>query len=370
MAGAGQPWYMPLTWPVGHVIAATKEAAVPKAATKSREAAGALDAGSQAKPRIRHENVAAELDFVGHATSVVAASRSFLLALACIYYLHGGEDPQTGYPAFGRAATLEWSWFWPLLARNIAATWIIAGFWDWFLYFSWVAPHLRRFKMNDKYPSLAQMKHDALHTTFASVCGTVVEAFMCHLYAAGRVEFHSDLFSPWTLLAAATITHWRVPHFWLIHRAMHPWRVSFLPKSLDPGQFLYRHCHSLHHKSYNPSAFSGTSMHPLEATLYYSASMMAVVAGAHPAVALGCIVDCAVGAWLGHDGFMWPGSGDAFHQVHHECRDCNFGAMHVPMDKWLGTFAARPSDVKKIWGKTPANDMPVHAASKSRSGVE
>jgi sterol desaturase/sphingolipid hydroxylase (fatty acid hydroxylase superfamily) len=32
--------------------------------------------------------------------------------------------------------------------------------------------------------------------------------------------------------------------------------------------------HSLHHKSYNPTAFSGTNMHPVESTLYYSAALI------------------------------------------------------------------------------------------------
>jgi sterol desaturase/sphingolipid hydroxylase (fatty acid hydroxylase superfamily) len=36
----------------------------------------------------------------------------------------------------------------------------------------------------------------------------------------------------------------------------------------DVGRFLYKHVHSLHHKSYNPTAFSGTSMHPVEAFMY------------------------------------------------------------------------------------------------------
>ena len=73
----------------------------------------------------------------------------------------------------------------------------------------------------------------------------------------------------------------------------------------DVGKFLYRHVHSLHHKSYNPTAFSGTSMHVVEATLYYSAGIVPVLMGGlHPVVALAWIVDCAVGAWLGHDGFQ------------------------------------------------------------------
>ena len=34
--------------------------------------------------------------------------------------------------------------------------------------------------------------------------------------------------------------------------------------------------------------------------------------------ALAVIIDCAMGAWLGHDGFQWPGSGDYFHMLHHK----------------------------------------------------
>ena len=50
--------------------------------------------------------------------------------------------------------------------------------------------------------------------------------------------------------------------------------------------------------------FSGTSMHPVEATLYYSVGVLPALFGFHPVLALGCIADCAFGAWLGHDGFQ------------------------------------------------------------------
>lgn len=47
---------------------------------------------------------------------------------------------------------------------------------------------------------------------------------------------------------------------------MHPWfpknNKGMVP---DVGRFLYKYIHSLHHKSYNPTAFSGTNMHPIEA---------------------------------------------------------------------------------------------------------
>ena len=53
-------------------------------------------------------------------------------------------------------------------------------------------------------------------------------------------------------------------------------------------------------------------MHVVEATLYYSAGIVPVLMGGlHPVVPLAWIIDCAVGAWLGHDGFQvrilyWP----------------------------------------------------------------
>ena len=58
----------------------------------------------------------------------------------------------------------------------------------------------------------------------------------------------------------------------------------------------------------------------------------------------------SLGAWLGHDGFQWPGSGDYFHLLHHQYFDCNYGAMHVPLDWLFGTFIGRKEDLRKVWG--------------------
>eukprot|EP00939_MAST-03C_sp_MAST-3C-sp1_P000763 g763.t1 len=336
MAGAGQPWFMPLTWPIGHV-------------------ASAMSMGKDVKSE--KPKAAASLDLIGHLTSFCGAMRAFGLAIVCIYVLF----PDETYPAFGAAKTFRKEWILPILFRNLVATWTICGFWDWFLYFSPMAKKLHKFKLNPKYPSLDQIKHDAFWTTTASICATGIEIGLCHAWATGHFPYRKDVFNLSTLVWALTITHWRIPHFWCIHRMMHPWKVNGIP---DVGKFLYYHVHSLHHKSYNPTAWSGTNMHPVESTLYYSASLIPVAFGCHPAIAVGCIIDCAVGAWLGHDGFQWPGSGDYFHQLHHAHFDCNYGAMHVPIDKWLGTYAGRKEDVKKIWGKRPAgakaNKTPVH----------
>ena len=81
MAGAGQPWYMPATWPLGHLGSAI---------TKDPEE-------KPPKP-----SSAPYLDLMGNLTAIAAAARSWTLAYLCIFYL-----PQKfgleAYPAFGPA---------------------------------------------------------------------------------------------------------------------------------------------------------------------------------------------------------------------------------------------------------------------------
>ena len=311
MAGAGQPFYMPILFPFGNVV---------QVATLDKDA-------KAPKPE-----ATADLDLWGNLTSMMASTRSFLMAYFCIFVLFKDYD----YPAFGSGKTLQWSWIEPILFRDLVGTALIAGLWDWFLYFSPWKQRLAPYKFNKDYPSNQQVYHDIFWTFSASCTAAIVEVFCCWCWANGYFGFRSKSLMDhpvWNAFWMMTITHWRVPHFYVIHRMMHPWKWTIC--GVDPGKFLYKWVHSLHHKSYNPTAFSGTNMHPVESTLYYSAALVFVAFGCHPVIAVGCIIDCAVGAWLGHDGFQWPGSGDYFHQMHHQHFDCNYGAMHVPMGMYV-----------------------------------
>ena len=76
---------------------------------------------------------------------------------------------------------------------------------------------------------MKQLRHDALHSTIASACGTAVEAFLCHGWANGYLVIRHKAMSESPLLYAAMailVTHLRIPHFYAIHRVMHPWRVG------------------------------------------------------------------------------------------------------------------------------------------------
>ena len=94
------------------------------------------------------------------------------------------------------------------------------------------------------------MYHDFFVTTTASVFAALVEIVLCHMWANGTLSYQATLGENWplTLFFAFTITHLRIPHFWLIHRMIHPWKIKGIP---DGGKFLYKHVHSLHHKSVN-----------------------------------------------------------------------------------------------------------------------
>ena len=70
-------------------------------------------------------------------------------------------------------------------------------------------------------------------------------------------------------------------------------------------------------------------MHPIEATLYYTACLIPVYLGLHPVFAIAVIFDCGIDAWLSHDGFQWPGQGSYFHQLHHKHFDGNYGGKHL-----------------------------------------
>merc|ERR1712012_1026749 len=208
-------------------------------------------------------------DLIDHLRTCLGSIRSFLFAYVIVFYIHGDD-----YPAFGAATTLSWSWMCPLLVRNILSAWAVCGFWDWLMYLSPLAARFKPFKIYPKLPTWSQVRHDAFWTTIGMV---------------------------WILF----MTHLREPHDYVRHRLLHPWRLNWFPGP-DPGRFLYKHIHKLHHKSYNTTAFSGTSFHPIENTIFLSAGFLAVPFAVHPVIFVALMVDCGFAAWLGHGGFVFP----------------------------------------------------------------
>jgi len=320
MSANSQPFYAPLMYPLLNVFHMLKTV--------------------RSKTEPIKTAIVGSLDVWGYLTLVMSSIRASFLAYIAMYWFEN-------YPGFGPAADIKLGWIVRLVARNLIFTWIVCGLWDYLLYFSPLKKKLLKFKINPKYPSMDQFIHDAQYTTLASLVAAALEGTLCLSWSRGILSYGNwEESLSLNVCMMMTTTICRSPHFYLIHRMIHPWRIAGIP---DIGKFLYKHVHSLHHKSHNPTSWSGTSMHPLESFLYYSSCLIPAFLGLHPLVSLTFIVDSALSAWTSHDGFTWPGTGNPFHMMHHSTFDCNYGNEQIPLDKFFGTYAEKKEDVRRIW---------------------
>jgi len=117
-------------------------------------------------------------------------------------------------------------------------------------------------------------------------------------------------------------------------------------------------------------------MHPVESTIYYTACLCSIPFGVHPVIPLAMIYDCGLQAWIGHSGFVWPGSGNWYHVIHHMYFDANYGTPNMPFDWLFGTFSATGLDCQDLWKTTKdkiglaANEGSIHEPNTTHIKVE
>lgn len=242
-------------------------------------------------------------------------------------------------------------WILPIVGRDLFLMVAVAGLWDYLLYFSRLRERMRPWKINAKYPGAAQLRRDVFWTLSATLLASLQEVLVLRYGLAGRaVPFLSRRSSAaWALLMFQV----RIGHFYVIHRGMHPWFRR--GARFDPGRFLYKHVHAHHHKSHNPTAFSGISMTPVESVAYFTAALLPLCfeSGRHPWLHLYYKLDCAMGAQIAHCGFDGPGGASYFHQLHHAHFECNYGDAAAPFDWLMGTFEDGSTYAKKKGGGEP-----------------
>jgi len=160
-----------------------------------------------------------------------------------------------------------------------------------------------------------------------------------HLMASGKVPYYNDFwkYPVWSLVWLLFVTYWREFHFYWVHRMIHPWKRN-LPLIGDPGYFLYKNFHKLHHLSYNPGPFSGLSMHPVEHFIYYTCTLLPLFVTLHPLHFLYAKFHADIAPIAGHDGFDKPGGAADFHYLHHAKYECNYGVPLVNFDGLFGTW--------------------------------
>jgi lathosterol oxidase len=248
---------------------------------------------------------------------------------------------------FSRASTgFSSDWIIPVFGFNYLCMVSTFGFWHWWTYHGPYASTLNRFKFNPEDPyqgpeGAAALRREIFYTFLGWTQSSVLQCVGTWAYATGRAPFYEDFWSRpiFSLTTLLLVNLWRTTHFYWVHRLMHPWGWKGPWAAWDLGATLYRHVHSLHHKSVNPGPWSGLSMHPVEHFLYYSCAWVCLATPLHPTVFLFAKFHADVSPVGGHDGHEDPGGGGAgYHWLHHHRYEVNFGVPTIDWDRFMGTF--------------------------------
>lgn len=258
---------------------------------------------------------------------------------------------------FGLTAVVFWVWIVPpvdvmqslsigwaayLYAVNIAMIVAFYGAMELRLY---VRRHQgTRFKFNPEFPEdkhskffwfSSQTKDNMLRSlAFGVTIWTAIEVLVLWAFANGWVPWLTLANNPvWLIVLALIVPVIHELHFYCIHRLIHT-------------RWLYKHVHSVHHRSVNPSPWSSLSMHPVEHLLYFMSGAYHLILPSNPLLALYQMHYAGVGAIAGHIGFDRIEIGNdravdahAFtHYLHHKYFEVNYGDGLVPLDKVFGTW--------------------------------
>jgi lathosterol oxidase len=263
------------------------------------------------------------------------------LAIAVLFY-HTLWDYTFARAAAGPAL----DWVGAVIAFNFAAMLGTFGFWHWWTFHGPFAAGLARFKFNPEHPyagaeGAAALRREVLFTSLGWAHSAALQCIATWAYASGRAPFYADFWSrpAFSLGTLLLVNLWRTTHFYWVHRLMHPWGWRGRWAALDPGAWLYRRVHALHHKSTNPGPWAGLSMHPIEHLLYYSCAWVCLALPLHPLVFLFAKFHADVSPVGGHDGHEDPGGGgNGYHWLHHHRFECNYGVPTIDWDRMCGTF--------------------------------
>eukprot|EP00747_Dinoflagellata_sp_TGD_P182077 gnl/TRDRNA2_/TRDRNA2_36149_c0_seq1.p1 gnl/TRDRNA2_/TRDRNA2_36149_c0~~gnl/TRDRNA2_/TRDRNA2_36149_c0_seq1.p1 ORF type:complete len:330 (-),score=33.03 gnl/TRDRNA2_/TRDRNA2_36149_c0_seq1:52-1041(-) len=232
-------------------------------------------------------------------------------------------------------------WALGVLSRNLLITGVWCYAWHYFMYVKRAVPTETKF--NPSFEVGYLYERDRLYTFVGATIVSIYEIFVTLLWASGVVPYaeHEETWRrpAWTFFWIVFSFWWSDVHFWFAHRSMHAWFTKNW-RTVDPGAFLYRYVHSLHHKSHNPGPWSGLAMHPVEHLIYFTRGMFTLLYASHPSVFLFVQLRSMIGPAVGHHGFSGYG-GSLFHHIHHAKFECNFGTSRVvPIDHIMGTYRA------------------------------
>lgn len=282
-------------------------------------------------------------------TRHVRLSTYVIVAIAAYYSTWDFEAAAKGFSL---------NWMLPIVLFNLATEAVFYGGWHWFTYKrkSTALDSLKFNKVNQYAGEFGDSNfyREVKYTTLGFLQSSCWEIVALRLWANNSPifkPFYLDFwaFPAYSVIQMLIVPYWRELHFYLVHRAIHPWRFEIF--GVDIGRVLYKRYHSLHHKSNNPGPFAGLSMHPVEHLLYYTCVLTPLVFCLHPLHFLFNKYHADLSPAPGHDGYDQPAGGSHFHYLHHAHFECNYGTPMVPLDVWFGTYEDGSKWEKKTKGE-------------------
>ncbi len=292
---------------------------------------------------------------------------AFHMATALLYWAFIIPDVQT-------LQNLSWGWaLWLYLVNGLG---IFAMYGSVELFYYIKRRQGTRFKFNHKFPAehpsdvfwfKSQNLDNFLRTYLVSIpLWTLVQVIVLWAWANSWGQWVTwEEHWLWLSVLVLLVPAIHEVHFFFIHRLIHT-------------PFLYKHVHSVHHNSINPSPWSSLSMHPVESALYFAEIFWHLLIPSNPIVALFQLHGTGYGAINGHIGFDKLELTDekaldshAFvHYLHHKYFEVNYGADGlVPLDKWFGTWHDGTAEGDRIMKERYKRKKERAAAKKAQTAT-
>eukprot|EP00039_Didymoeca_costata_P029310 m.24073 g.24073 ORF g.24073 m.24073 type:complete len:306 (-) comp7575_c0_seq1:257-1174(-) len=226
------------------------------------------------------------------------------------------------------------SWGGVVLMRYLIMGFVVYSTWHFLCYQK--SPPVPKVKLNPDYPPVEAHARDKRWTLLGCLIAGCFEVYAVLRWSSGSVPYYESIVAHplrsvllWLFAAV-----WSDVHFYLAHRVLHPWRIYIF--GIDPGRYLYKYVHSLHHVATNPGPWSGLAMHPVEHLVYFSRSLWTMWCLSHPVIFMFSNIRATIGPAPGHHGFE-DFYGSRFHLLHHTYLECNYGTRGY-LDKIFGTY--------------------------------
>ncbi|WP_201983424.1 sterol desaturase family protein [Hymenobacter rubidus] len=212
-------------------------------------------------------------------------------------------------------------------------------------------PGLQRFKIQPRSPKADQIRHELVYSSSTAYIFALLGVLVYWLYTRGHTTLYTDVRQhgwAYLSLSGGLVLVLHDTYFYWTHRLLHT-------------RWLYRHVHTVHHRSTNPTPWAAYAFHPVEALLEGAVVFpLILVFPLHIYVFAGFLGVVLLSNIVGHLGFefvpqtkrssFWGRllSSATHHNLHHQLFTKNYGYYFTHWDRWMNTAQAEPPARRRL----------------------